>query len=67
MITWIILGYLAVSLVTSLFIYAAYIVAARSDELEQSTFTEYPLLTYPVNNEQSAPAVTPQLVLSASR
>jgi len=63
---WIIWGYLAASLVTSLFIYAAYIVAARSDELEQSTFTEYPSLTCQVSNEQSVQGVTPQLALNVA-
>jgi|GEM_PF-2983299 len=66
MITWIILGYLAASLVTSLFIYAAYIVAARADRVEEGIFTEQPLPHYQASNEQSSHATAPQLALSAS-
>lgn len=66
MITWIIIGYLALSLATSLVLYAAYMVAARADGLEQSA-NPY-LVDYPTSAEQksrvAAPAVAQQLVLN---
>ncbi len=65
MITWIILGYLAVSLVTSLLLYGAYVVAARADQLEQSTETPYLVLDYPVSKEQQTLVTSQQLVLNA--
>lgn len=39
MLTWLLFGYLAVSMLTSLFIYASYVAAARADAAQEHTLT----------------------------
>lgn len=40
MLTWLLYGYLAVSMLTFLFVYAAYIAAARADGVQEQPTTK---------------------------
>ena len=41
MLTWLILGYLMASLLTFLFVYSAYIVAAQADQRQEQEMVLY--------------------------
>lgn len=49
MLTWLLCGYLAVSMITSLFVYAAYIAAAKADGAQEQPMTKPTLSQRPTN------------------
>ena len=44
MLTWLILGYLMASMVTFLFVYSAYIIAAHADEIQEQNMATYAIV-----------------------
>lgn len=44
MLTWLILGYLVASILTFLFVYSSYIVAAQADQAHEQKMATYSIL-----------------------
>ncbi|MEZ4736397.1 MAG: hypothetical protein R3E79_55635 [Caldilineaceae bacterium] len=70
MITWIIWGYLAVSGVASLFVYAACVASARADRIQQHAFAarsaqDHLLSELQLDDKQSERIPASQLLLNA--
>ncbi|MBX3010368.1 MAG: hypothetical protein KF832_02635 [Caldilineaceae bacterium] len=64
MLTWLLLGYLALSVLTSLFVYGAYVAAGRADSIQLPALeSQMPTV---IERQRMAPQVTTEkLSLSA--
>ena len=50
MLIWLILGYLGASLLTSLFVYSAYIIASQADQRQEQNMATYSILRRPTKH-----------------